>query len=627
MQDGNAMQNQVKLISSRLGVMTAVILAMVLLMEYAAQISMDVFSFRQALLALLLYATLLYVVDTVVFASWCVIRREELPELYVSLVIPFSVLVIGGNYINKRLIPWRLTEPPSIALNLIFAAACCLLGYMIFRSVRRGKLQAIGATKGAALSVFFFGLRGAAVIVVLLALLFSGEKTVSSKGERHGKPLNVFVLLIDTLRPDHLTCYGYERPTSPNICALASDGTLFRNAYAHANWTVTSVATLLTGVHPAVHQVFGTENRLPQQAETVAEILKENGWKTGFFTGLQVIGSEIGFCQGADKVYPPPLTEPGWFIGGNTAFEQAWRRLLPLTKGVTRSSYTAGELVGSALGWFEQIDSEPIFAYLHFNEPHWPYTPPAPYNSLFSEKPLEGRTDIKEAQQTVEMLRDSIDLYDGEIVHVDAEIGKFFDSLKKGDLYDDSLIILLADHGEEFHEHGGWGHGRTMYEETIHVPLIIKPPAGAARVKETEHLCGLIDVLPTILDYAGIQTTGTAGRSLRPAIEGRPIEPVGIISSASDSSTTYPYLNALRTPEYTLIGDMRDSAPAVELYLREADRNETENVAVEKPDEAKRLQEELNVNLSDAISNSFEKDIYDVSEERMRVLKDLGYLQ
>jgi len=611
----------VKVQNVRHGLLAAFILLVILFVEYFVKIAAGAFSLKQALFAIALYGVLLFSLDTIVLIFWAFIRWSlRLTYGYFSLLLCFSVFVVAGSHMNKHLLAGNFFSPRSVAITAAFGMGCLALGLALFLLLRNrsgtNRRERVGV-----LSPLFGILRIAAFIgLVGVAIPWPRHSSVvATRGPEN--PIHIFIIVLDALRPDHLSCYGYVRDTSPNIDQLLPEATLFRNAYCAANWTVASVSSIFTGLPPAMHQVFEKDNRLPESAETIAEILKSRGWKTGFFMGIRVAGHEVGFSQGFDLSYP--LGAPRWSVQGETAIEQAVKRLR-MYGGY--EAFNAKNIFHSVTKWLEADRRRPAFAYVHLQEPHWPYNPPAPYNALFSEEPLQGKRFGSARDQTPEELEKSLALYDGDIAYTDFHVGIFLKYLKEMELYDKSLIIVSADHGEEFYEHGGWGHGQTLYEETVHVPLIIKPPAACERVRESDILCGLTDIFPTVLDYAEIEHPEVYGRSLAPAIEGKPMEVVPVISSASDSASAYPYLNALRTPEYTLIEDNR-AGLRIELYSRITDPKEGKDIADGKLDIAQMLHAELKGHVEAQLSLSYHKEIYEVSEERMRALRDLGYLE
>ncbi len=317
----------------------------------------------------------------------------------------------------------------------------------------------------------------------------------------------IIIYLIDALRADHLGIYGYDRPTSPNIDRFAADGIVFTNAQAQSSWTRTSVTSLFTGLLPQVHGVNGREDALAQPIDTMAEILRDAGYRPlGLITNGNV-SATFGLDQGF-KQYK--------HLGES-------RRQI----SIHQLSHRINETV---FDWFDSGDlprDKPLFIYLHATDPHAPYTPPEAFRKRFADgvDPEIGYiANVRAITTGTKPPSDDtrqgwIDLYDGEIAFNDHQFGLLMDKFKTLDLYDEALIVMLSDHGEEFLDHGGWEHGRTLYGEQLLVPLIVKLPGNKAAGTRVDAVAGQIDVLPTILDYLGIEPPSPLdGQSLLPLL-------------------------------------------------------------------------------------------------------------
>ncbi len=261
----------------------------------------------------------------------------------------------------------------------------------------------------------------------------------------------VFVYLIDTLRPDHLGCYGYPRNISPHIDAFADDAFLFSRAVTAAPWTRPAVAGLFTGLTPRLHGVRGRAGVLPLAFRTWPEAMQELGYRTVAVVTNQNITTTFGFHQGFD-----------------------------FFDVVTRGDATYLRSDQAHEDWLPFLDQEvegPLFHYLHTMDPHFPYEPLPRFQVDFPdslEYELAARADEKHREQAAV----TIDQYDQEILQNDDSFGRFLQALKDHGLYENSWIVLLSDHGEEFWEHGRYGHGNSLHENLLHVPLIIRPPGG-----------------------------------------------------------------------------------------------------------------------------------------------------
>ncbi len=312
-------------------------------------------------------------------------------------------------------------------------------------------------------------------------------------------PPNIVLVTIDTLRADHLGSYGYARPTSPNLDALAARGVRFEHCYSTSSWTVPAMNSLVTGVTPAVHGIVhgdlaepsggGAPTVVMQETlsdawTTLAEVLKARGYATaGFSTNGHLVRGQ-GFAQGFDT------------------FDETcvWRRAACINPRV--------------LAWLDSPAARPpFFLWVHYFDPHQDdtrddrrYDPPPPYDGLFAAAgPPRG-------------VARSMALYDGEIRYTDTELGKLLDRVAA--ITTPTLVVVTADHGEEFLERGNWGHTKTVYDELVRVPLIVVPP-GSTEGRTVATDVGLLDVMPTLADVAGAPpVAGLEGTSLVPLLDG-----------------------------------------------------------------------------------------------------------
>jgi arylsulfatase A-like enzyme len=306
---------------------------------------------------------------------------------------------------------------------------------------------------------------------------------------------NVIVYLVDTLRADHLGCYGHPRDVSPRIDRFAAGATLFENARANAPWTLPAVASVMTGLWPPAHGVFEDSRRLAPEAVTLAEALSGAGYQTaavvtnGFATGA------YGLDQGFDE--------------------------FTLIQDGRRESYRVHT---AAAAWLDSRDPDrPFFLYLHTIDPHKPYLPGEEQRRRLAPgadgmwrqivaNPRKQRWEPTDSN--VAQLRA---LYDAEIAENDASFGDTLDALEAAGLYDDALIVFLSDHGEEFYEHHAWTHASDLFREVLNVPLIVKLP-GQRQGRRVADLAQQIDLMPTLLTYLGIDGPATQGRLLPAAL-------------------------------------------------------------------------------------------------------------
>jgi arylsulfatase A-like enzyme len=385
---------------------------------------------------------------------------------------------------------------------------------------------------------------------------------------------DVIVYLVDTLRADHLGCYGYPRATSPRIDAFAAESVLFENAVAQAGWTRPAVTSLLTGLDPHQHGVQGRLDGLAESFDTLPEILRREGYQTGAFVSSAVITEKFGFGQGFDT------------------FRQR-------VKETIEPERPTSEWVNEeALRWLEQRDPDrPFFLFLHTLDPHMPYQPPEPFRRRLAPDAdpragsLERVVAVRDGlRPTTARDREEIPaLYDAEIAGNDAAFGRLVEKLRARGLYDPLLLVFVSDHGEELFDHGGWEHGATLYQELVHVPLLLKLPRGAGSGRRIGERVRQIDVLPTILDVLGGEAPpGIQGRSLLPLLHAPSRRPPAAFSSLDlDGRRIESIVLGHRKLIHTLAHDRRPLG--LELYDLASDPGERRNLAAADPDAVRGL--------------------------------------
>jgi arylsulfatase A-like enzyme len=320
---------------------------------------------------------------------------------------------------------------------------------------------------------------------------------LSGCGKRqHANKPNIILITLDTTRADRLGCYGYRRQTSPNIDKLADESVLYTRAIAPSNWTFPSHASLFTGKFTSSHgarydpeglllltdAISGPKSwdvyrvrGLAQNEVTLAEVLKESGYTTAAVVGGPWLKRIFGLNKGFDYYNDSQIS--------------------------TVNGRLARQVTTNALNWLERTREKKFFLFMNYFDPHTPYSPPEGFALRF----LPKGTNITGREPTLEEFNA---LYDAEILYMDHYIGRFLQKLKVENLYNDTLIIVTADHGELFGEHGKFEHGYYLYQEEIHVPLFIKYPAGEVSPKRTDLRVQLTDILPMICERVGITIPG-----------------------------------------------------------------------------------------------------------------------
>lgn len=350
-------------------------------------------------------------------------------------------------------------------------------------------------------------------------------------GVRAGPRPNVVLVTLDTTRADHLSCYGYERETSPHLDALAREGVLYTRAASTSSWTLPAHASLFTGKltssHGARYDAEGPlsladgiaggweqyrARGLAEDETTLAGLLSDAGYATGAVVAGPWMKAVFGLDEGFATYDDEGIDE---LVG---------RRARQVTKG--------------ALEWLDGLDGErPFFLFLNYYDAHAPYGAPPPFTYAFFDEPPTETPDPEDRASWPA-------LYDGEIRFADEQMGRLFAELERRGLWDDTLVVVTADHGEQFGGHGGlYGHGQYLFEEDVHVPLVVKHPAGdgVAPARE-EARVQLTDVFALILDRVGIDLPDGTQAGLPPAV-GHPIVaevyPPAAISSDGDWRVLY----------------------------------------------------------------------------------------
>ncbi len=309
---------------------------------------------------------------------------------------------------------------------------------------------------------------------------------------------NVLLVLIDTIRADRLGYMDYHRNLTPTIDSLALEGALFSSCQSQSSWTLPAMASILTGKNSREHMAglqcdafYGVSREIPW----MPHVFKAQGYSTAAFFNVFFMNADFGFHRGFDH------------------FD-----CCPALASETRIR-TAGETVDAFLEWIEGRSAErPFFAAVHFFDPHIPYNPPDPWNTLFTDPGYQGDYNsdwggmselnaVNSGTDTIppDGIANLIALYDGEIAYCDFELNRMLDSLDAQGLLSSTIVVVVGDHGEEFLEHGGIEHGRTLYQEVCHVPLVFAGPGVPSGFRSDETI-GQIHIFPTVLALAGIET-------------------------------------------------------------------------------------------------------------------------
>ena len=459
-------------------------------------------------------------------------------------------------------------------------------------------------------------------------------------------PQGVVLIVGDTLRCDHLEAYGYSRPTAPMLARMASEGILFRDTQSQGVWTKVSVPSILTSLFPITHGIVDLTDRLPASAITIAEAFQQAGYATWASSSVAFSGQLSNLHQGVEVLH---------------------ERASVLEDG----SKTARPFVDRLLPWLEAHRDIPFFVFLHVFDPHSPFEPRPPYNTMWVDN-QRNETFQKQLEKVRKFITDEAmrtrglpsreelakagvdastfvqfeeDWYDGSIRGMDAEIGRLMEMLEQLDLDDRTLVAFVSDHGEEFLEHGRHWHGNTVYGEMTNVPLILSWPEHLPEGVVIGETVQSIDLMPTLLELSGIPTPEILqGKSLVPLLfpEGREeaaeqlrSRPVFSERKRIPSVQTESPLDrdsfAVVAEGWKLIHNIRRPAdyPEWELYEHRKDPLDLKDLAAENPDVIARLQRELERWQKSALAAKLspQADTEGLSPDELQRLRSLGYIQ
>ncbi|MDP8248104.1 MAG: sulfatase [Candidatus Tritonobacter lacicola] len=469
---------------------------------------------------------------------------------------------------------------------------------------------------------------------ILALVSFTGRYNVPGSSDEGG--VNLILIVVDTLRADHLTSAGYIRNTSPNMDRLAEKGLAFTDAIATAPYTTLSTASILTSLYPSSHG-YGRCDRLPEQVDTVAEVLRRCGYRTGGFVGNPFLKPIFGFHQGfetydarvggLDKVHP---------LFSCLKPVSLWARYrLKKLGALTSLKRDACDINRAVLDWLREIEGEPFFLYIQYMEPHGPYSPPRPYDVSFDGgysgvlkgkvfSPYHNTPPCRWGSISEEDLRYIISQYDGEIAYADCRIGDLIDAMGKEGMLDNSLVCVTSDHGEELMDRSRViAHGHTLYEELVKIPLIFYGPM-VPRGKSINCQVSAVDIVPTMLDAAGIEIPSECqGQSLMPLITG---------SSAGKETPAYSeiikrnkLIRSIRVNGMKYVYDFLGHDE--KLFNLRKDPGEEKDISAQNP----KLCDELRTKLEEWVTaqepfSGGESTVGRMDEETVRQLKALGYL-
>ena len=439
------------------------------------------------------------------------------------------------------------------------------------------------------------GLAASLLLPVLSACGSSHHTSPKDAGER---PPNLLLITIDTLRADHLGCYGYEAPTSPALDRLAARSTVFERAYATSSWTLPSLVSLMTGHYAQTHGCNFNGSPLALSFDTLAERLQRAGFETAAVASHFYLASRFGLDQGFELYDEELVVED--------------------TKQSARTITSEG-LTNRSLDWLEprigREDGRPWFLWVHYFDPHHHYLPHEQFAGTFPQEPASESFD-----GDVQVL---VDLYDGEIAFTDRQIGRLLERLEQQGAMANTVVVVTADHGEEFRDHGGLFHRKTLYEEVVRVPLIVHVPGCEAR--RIEQVVSGVDLLPTMLDLSGVALEGkpVAGRSLTPLLWGESMEASARLTQVVNRQRD---VAAVVEGDWKLVCDRLSDRS--ELYHLASDPSESADLAAVQRERVQAMRERMEAIIERALKAQRphrKARRLKLSEDDLRALDELGY--
>ena len=433
---------------------------------------------------------------------------------------------------------------------------------------------------------------------LLLVILASVGTAATPKNAKHAplrstKTPNIILITLDTTRSDRMGFLGSTRGLTPNLDTLAKQSVVFTRAYAQVPLTTPSHAALLTGTYPQFNHLEILRDPLREDLPYVPDLLHQHGYRTAAFVGSMILDPEKGGGAGFDRGFD--VYDAGFHLPspGEDRYHSVERR--------------AEDVANRALGWLSKNQQGPFFLWLHFFDPHDPYDPPEPFKAHYASA-----------------------LYDGEIAYMDSVVGSVINVLQRHGLFDNSLIAVAADHGEAFGEHGETRHGLLLYDETIHVPLLLKLPAKKFAGKRIDTRVALADVAPSLLQGAGIAVPASMQAHSLFSLIDAPQSPAGEERQPKESAVYSETDYAHRTLGWSELRSWRSGkyfyvqAPRKELYDQSLDPDALRNLAPN----AKAVADTIDVQLSEfrQKTSSERSEQVKLDPARMESLHALGYL-
>jgi arylsulfatase A-like enzyme len=590
--------------------------------------------------AAVLYGPFLAVIGAGVGAVFALagrlVGKPRKPPIHAGTFIGFSLfslfsIVIGFFFLQRDVFGEKASLfSPKLAGSVLALGVGLLVVSVVFswllRRVLSGKWERLGSPLFAiVVYVVFTG----ALVVLWQAVGRPSEDAKMGPAPKVNRP-NVVLVMNDTHRADHVGAYGCEKNLTPRLDELAANGVVYNNAFAQASWTRPSVCTILTGRYPSSHTATLKGSVLPDEITTLAEALNDGGYETiGIATNFNMtpfFNVNQGFV---DYSYLSPDQPFG------STDEQAKLIFVEVAKKISakfrgneespKDYYVLGEVVtDEALARLDKRDkARPFFIFLSYMDVHDPY-----FRHPFDGYGISHRANPNPDPDDEALVLEMKELYAGEVVYWDTQFGRLVDGLKKRGIYDETLVVMVADHGEEFGEHGGFWHGTTLYDEQLKIPFIVKYPAssGISGGTEVSDWMRLLDVAPLILDNVGLEIPDEMQGAPAPQSARTPI--FAEEDHQGNVLTSIRYADEGREIKLIMAneGNPRGLRP-VEMYGVDGDPGETTDISLGSKKQLGTALKALDAAAAAARQGAAKAKVDDLSDEQKRVLKQLGYMK
>jgi arylsulfatase A-like enzyme len=545
----------------------------------------------------------------------------------------------------------------SLSLGLALFALSVGIWYAVWRA---GKRIEVSGSRPAAwrspLALLSFAL--VCLLATSLGVVRASTGHLPAAVQADPQAPNVLVLLADAMRADHLGCYGYGRSTSPTVDRLAAEGVVFQRAYAHGSRTKESTASMVTSLHPNALNVATLGDVLPADVPTLMELMGGAGHRTAVVSANPLVSPIFGFGRGTDFFYwePVPLVRGAVLsrgvkaLTGRVVWLQWMARVLGALERLVPTFTEAGAFDGNGapslnralLDWIDREPGRKFFAYVHYMEPHSPYDPPPPFSTMFDPDRRGERLVGPPGRVSVAMLpfvegeelperdrRSLVAQYDGSIAYWDAELEALLQGLEDRGLSGETLVVVTADHGEEFYDHKGWAHGHSLHEELIRVPLVMWYPGELPGGRRVNKRVRQVDLLPTLLSAVGIGATAdmlaVEGVSLWEELAAG-AEPEAELPVYSETHLGGNTARAILTGDWKLIHARLGRRDSVMLFDLSSDPLESQDLSLSRREVAAAMLRELDVYGVAGVSSGDRGEAF-IDEETRGKLRALGYVE